>query len=361
MRQKPAIAALRSMRSAPPAAASAVPVVARLSANENPLGPSPKAMAAAAAAIPTMHRYSDPNNTALRTALAGHFDLRPDMVLCANGSDELILLIALAYLEPGDEVVMADGTFVSYVMRTGMMAATQKKIPLRNGAHDLSAMAAAITPKTRMVLICNPNNPTGATNGAAEMHQLLAAVPDDVLIVVDEAYIEYATRADFPDMISELRGGRANMIVLRTYAKIYGMAGLRLGYALGDPAVLDYLSKTRPVFDVNALAAVAGIAALSDTEHLEASRAQAAEARDLYVERLTALGLTPYPSETNFIAVPLPAGVSDAAVVAAMAARGIAINALGAWGLPGVLRISFGTPAENILCLDALRDILAAQ
>jgi histidinol-phosphate aminotransferase len=130
---------------------------------------------------------------------------------------------------------------------------------------------------------------------------------------------------------------------------------------LGDPAVLDYLSKTRPVFDVNALAAVAGIAALSDTEHLEASRAQAAEARDLYVERLTALGLTPYPSETNFIAVPLPAGVSDAAVVAAMAARGIAINALGAWGLPGVLRISFGTPAENILCLDALRDILATQ
>ena len=169
MRQKPAIAALRSMRSAPTAAAPAVAVIARLSANENPLGPSPKAMAAAAAAIPTIHRYSDPNNTALRTALAAHFDLRPDMVLCANGSDELILLIALAYLEPGDEVVMADGTFVSYVMRTGMMAATQKKIPLRNGAHDLGAMSAAITPKTRMVLICNPNNPTGATNGAAEM------------------------------------------------------------------------------------------------------------------------------------------------------------------------------------------------
>ena len=360
MRQKPAIAALRSMRSAPAASAS-VPVVARLSANENPLGPSPKAMAAAAAAIPTMHRYSDPNNTALRAALATHFGLTPDMVLCANGSDELILLIAVAYLEAGDEVVMADGTFVSYVMRTGMMAAIQKKIPLRNGAHDLPAMAAAITPRTRMVLICNPNNPTGSTNGAVEMQQFLATVPDDVLVVVDEAYIEYATRSDFPDMMSELRNGRANMVVLRTYAKIYGLAGLRLGYALGHPAILDYVCKTRPVFDVNALAAVAGIAALSDTEHLEASRAQAAEARDLYVERLTALGLTPFPSETNFIAVPLPAGVNDAAVVAAMAAQGIAINSLSAWGLPGVLRISFGTRAENMLCLDALTEILAAR
>ncbi len=360
MRQKPAMAALRSMRSAP-SAPPAVPVVARLSANENPLGPSPKAMAAAAAAIPTMHRYSDPNNTALRTALAQHFQLQPDMVLCANGSDELILLIALAYLEPGDEVVMADGTFVSYVMRTGMMGAVQKKIPLRNGAHDLAAMAAAVTPRTRMVLICNPNNPTGSTNGAAEMQLFLSAVPDDVLIVVDEAYIEYATRSDFPDMMSELRNGRANMVVLRTYAKIYGLAGLRLGYALGDPAILDYLSKTRPVFDVNALAAVAGIAALSDTEHLEASRAQASEARDLYVERLTALGMTPFPSETNFIAVPVPDGVNDTAVVTAMAARGIAINSLGGWGLPGVLRISFGTHAENTLCLDALAEILATQ
>ncbi|MFM2033280.1 MAG: hypothetical protein RLZZ297_2045 [Chloroflexota bacterium] len=360
MRQKPAIAAIRSMRSAP-AGAPVVPVVDRLSANENPLGPSPLAMQAASAAVATMHRYSDPNNTALRAAIAAHVGLNADQVLCANGSDELILLIALCYLEAGDEVVMADGTFISYMMRTGMMGAVQKKIPLRNGAHDLAAMAAAVTPQTRMVLICNPNNPTGSTNGATEMLQLLATVPADVLVVIDEAYIEYATRADFPDMIAELRAGRPNIIVLRTYAKIYGMAGMRLGYALAQPDVLDYLSKARPVFDVNAVAAAAGIAALADTAHLAASRAQTAEARDLYVERLTALGLTPFPSETNFIAVPLPAGVSDAAVVAALAQQGIAISGLAGWGMPGVIRISFGTPAENLRCLAALTAVLAAR
>lgn len=348
------------MRSAP-AAAPATPVVDRLSANENPLGPSPLAMQAAAAAVPSMHRYADPNNTALRAAIAAHVGLTPDQVLCANGSDELILLIALCYLEPGDEIVMADGTFISYRMRTHMMGAVRKQIPLRDGAHDMAAMAAAVTPNTRMVLVCNPNNPTGSTNGAAELKQLLDAVPADVLIVIDEAYIEYVTRSDFPDMVAELRNGRPNIILLRTYAKIYGMAGLRLGYALGQPDVLEYISKARPVFDVNAIAAAAGIAALQDTAHLNASRAQTNEARDLYVERLSALGLKPFPSETNFIAVPLPAGMSDGPVVAALALRGIAISGMSGWGLPGVIRISFGTQAENVRCLDALAEILAAR
>jgi len=359
MRQKPAIAALHSMRGGRPA--PAVPVQARLSANENPLGVSPKAQAAVAAAVGSMHRYADPNTTQLRVAIGQHLDVSPDMVLCANGSDELILLTALAYMNPGDEVIMANGTFISYYNRTQMMGATQKRIPLVNGVHDLDAMAAAITPATSMILICNPNNPTGTTNSAAEMQRFLAQVPDDVLVVVDEVYVEYVTRADFPDMIAEVRNGRKNMLVLRTFAKIYGLAGLRLGYAIGDPALLDYINRTRPVFDVNCLAMVAGIAALSDTEHVAASRAQVAEAREFYVRELAALDLVPYASETNFVAVPVGGEGSDAQVAKALADRGVAINPLGGWGLPGVIRISFGTPAENTLCMNALRDVLSQR
>lgn len=358
MHQKPGIARLPSMRSStrptPPA-----PIHARLSANENPLGPSPKALEAIAEAIPHIHRYADPNNLALRTAIATHVNLQPEHILCANGSDELILLTALAYITPGDEVVMADGTFISYYMRTQIMDATQKRIPLVNGTHDLAAMADAITDRTKMVLICNPNNPTGTTNGAAEMQAFLARVPDDVLIMIDEAYVEYVTRTDFPDMVAEIRNGRKNMIILRTFAKIYGLAGLRLGYGIAHPEMLDYLNKVRPVFDVNALALVAGIAALDDDAHLQASLAHTSEARDFYMHELTALGLTPFASETNFVAVRVGDAGTDTAVQQAMASHGVAINALGGWGLPGIIRISFGTPAENALCMRALKAVLA--
>ncbi|MCE2850236.1 MAG: histidinol-phosphate transaminase [Roseiflexaceae bacterium] len=359
MRKKPAIAALHSMRGG--RAAPPVPVQARLSANENPLGVSPQALSAVRDALTSMHRYADPSTMQLRVAIAQHLNVTPDMVLCANGSDELILLTALAYMNPGDEIIMANGTFISYYNRTQMMGAVQKRIPLVNGVHDLNAMAAAITPATTMILICNPNNPTGTTNSATEMQQFLARVPDDVLVVVDEAYVEYVTRADFPDMIGEIRAGRKNMLVLRTFAKIYGLAGLRLGYAIGDPDMLDYINRTRPVFDVNCLAMVAGIAALGDSAHVAASRAQVAEARAFFMRELSAMGLQPFASETNFVAVPVGGEGSDAQVAQALAARGVAINPLGGWGLPGVIRISFGTPTENTLCINALREVMASR
>lgn len=360
VQKKPAIVALSSIRSVRHGAPR-VPVVARLSANENPLGASPKALVAVQNAVAHMHRYADPNTAELRAALAVQLGVTPDMVLCANGSDELILLTALVYLNPGDEVVMANGTFISYYIRTQLMDAVQRRVPLINGAHDLDAMADAITAKTKLVLICNPNNPTGVTNGATEMQRFLERVPDHVLVVVDEAYIEYATRSDFPDMINELRNGRKNILVLRTFAKIYGLAGLRLGYAIADADMLDYISRARPVFDVNCLAMVAGVAALTDTEHVRASQAHANQSRAYFQQEFTALGLIPFASETNFIAVPVGGDGSDAQIVGAMAEQGIAINGLTAWGLPGVIRISFGTPAENTLCMAALRDVLSQR
>lgn len=325
----------------------------KLSSNENPLGPSPRACAALQAAIDQVHRYPDAGSVALRQALADHAGLSLEHVICSNGSDELILLICLALLEAGDEVVMAEGTFISYMLRTLEMGALPLRVPLHNYTHNLEAMAAAITPRSKIVFICNPNNPTGTTNSAAEVAALLARVPKETLVVMDEAYYEFVTRPDYPDLRSELVAGRSNLLLLRTFAKIYGLAGLRLGYAYGPPELIEYLDRARPTFNVNSLAQVAGSAALSDTEHLSRSRAHADASRAFFMEGLRSIGLEPIPSETNFVAVPVG---DDTAVSNALFARGFSVTPLGMWGLPGLIRISFGTETQNQALLAALEE-----
>jgi histidinol-phosphate aminotransferase len=228
-------------------------------------------------------------------------------------------------------------------------------VPLRDYAHDLDAMAGAITARTRLVLVCNPNNPTGTTNTAAEMRRLLERVPDDVLVVVDEAYVEFVDRPDYPDMLAELRAGRSNLLLLRTFAKVYGLAGLRLGYAFGHAEVVGYLDRARPTFNVNALAQAAGLAALEDEEHLQRSREHAARCRTLFERELRALGLRPVPSQTNFVAVPV---ADDMAVTAALLERGFTVTPLSGWGVPGHIRISYGTDEENPRFFESLRDVL---
>jgi histidinol-phosphate aminotransferase len=327
----------------------------KLSSNENPLGPSPMAVAALQAAIGQVHRYPDASSTALRQALADQVDLSLAHVTCANGSDELILLLCLAFLEAGDEVVMAEGTFISYLLRTLELGATPVRVPLRRYAHDLEAMAAAITTRTRLVFICNPNNPTGTTSGAAEIAALLDAVPDDVLVVMDEAYVEFALRPDYPDLLPQLRAGRSNLLLMRTFAKIHGLAGLRLGYAYGHPDLAAYLERVRPTFNVNLLAQVAGIAALADHEHVARSRAHANASRTTFAAGLRELGLEPIASETNFVAVPVG---DDAAVSDGLRQRGFTVTPLAGWGLSGLIRISFGTAEQNHALLNALRDVL---
>jgi histidinol-phosphate aminotransferase len=277
------------------------------------------------------------------------------MVTCSNGSDELILLLCLAMLREGDEAVMAEGTFISYFLRTLEMGARAVRVPLQHYTHDLDALAEAITPRTRLLFVCNPNNPTGTSNGAAEVQALLKRVPAHVLVVMDEAYIEYATRPDYPDLLPELRAGRPNLLLLRTFAKIYGLAGLRLGYAFAAPELISYLERARPTFNTNALAQVAGVAALGDTAHVERSRAHASASRHFYTRELRALGLEPIASETNFIAVPVG---NDGEVSEALRERGFTVNPLGGWGLPGVIRISFGTEDENQRFMTALRAVL---
>jgi histidinol-phosphate aminotransferase len=329
--------------------------VVKLSSNENPLGPSPRALAAIQAAAANVYRYPDAGALALRQGLAARFDIAPEMVACSNGSDEMVFLLCLGFLREGDEAVMAHGSFISYYLRTLEMGGRAVRVPLRDHTHDLDAMAAAVSERTRLLFLCNPNNPTGTTNGAAEVARLLERVPEDVLVVVDEAYIEFVERADYPDMLAELRAGRRNLLLLRTFAKIYGLAGLRVGYAIGHPEVIGYIERARPTFNVNALGQAAGLAALEDEEHVARSRAHAAAGRALFSREMQALGLQPIPSETNFVAV----GVGDdSAVTAGLMEHGFTVTPLSGWGLPGYIRVSFGTDEENTRFLAALRGVL---
>ncbi|MEI6046847.1 MAG: histidinol-phosphate transaminase [Chloroflexota bacterium] len=328
----------------------------KLSSNENPLGPSPLALAAMQDALAGVHRYPDSGAWGLKQKLAEHYGLEREMVTCSNGSDELVFLLCLAFLREGDEVVMAEGTFISYLLRTLEMGGQAVQVPLRNYTHDLEAMAAAITPRTRLLFLCNPNNPTGTTNTAAEVAQLLKQVPEEVLIVADEAYIEFVEHtAEYPDLLSELRRGRPNLILLRTFAKIYGLAGLRLGYAFGPVELITYLERSRPTFNVNTLAQTAGIAALDDTAHLERSREYSRRSRIWLSQELEALGLEVVPGDTNFLAVKVR---DDVALAAELLEKGFMIMSLTGWGLPGLIRISFGMEDEHTRFIEALSSIL---
>ncbi len=327
----------------------------KLSSNENPLGPSPRAMAAMQAALGNVYRYPDAGSLALRQALAERFGLAPDMVVCTNGSDEMVLLLCLAFLREGDEAIMAHGSFISYFLRTLEMGAQPVRVPLRNYTHNLDAMADAVTDRTRLIFVCNPNNPTGTTNTKDEVMRFLARVPDDVLVVMDEAYIEFVEQNDYPDLRPELRNGRQNLLLLRTFAKIYGLAGLRLGYAFGHPDIVGYLERARPTFNVNMLAQVAGRAALDDEEHIVRSREHAKRSRAFFAHELHAMGLAPVPSATNFVAVNVG---DDMAVAERLLERGFTITPLSGWGIPEHIRISFGTEEENTRFVAALRDVL---
>jgi histidinol-phosphate aminotransferase len=329
--------------------------VVKLSSNENPLGPAPRALAAIQDAAAHVNRYPDAGSLALRQGLAARFDLDPDMVLCTNGSDEMVFLLCLGFLQQGDEAVMAHGTFISYYLRTIEMGGRAVRVSLRDYTHDLDALADAVTDRTRLLFICNPNNPTGTSNGAAEVASLLDRVPDHVLVVVDEAYIEFVERPDYPQLLSALRGGRRNLILLRTFAKIYGLAGLRLGYAFGHREVIGYLERARPTFNVNALAQAAGLAALDDDDHVARSRAHAAACRATFIRELRALDLQPIPSETNFVAVNVG---DDMQVTADLMDHGFTVTPLSGWGLPGHIRISFGLDEENARFFEALRTVL---
>ena len=329
-----------------------IPRAIKLASNENPLGPSPKALAVLAGAAPLLHRYPDGGAYRLRAALADRYKVTSDHVILGNGSDEILGLLARAFLSPGDEAVMADQTFVIYKMEVTAAHGTPVIVPLRQGRHDLPAMAEAITSTTRLVFICNPNNPTGTMVAAADVRAFMQRVPDDVIVVFDEAYYEYVEDRDFPDSLSWVMQQR-NVIVLRTFSKIYGLAGLRVGYGITTPEIAGYLNRVRPPFNVNTMAQAAAVAALQDDEHVARSRALNASEMATMKAGLVALGFQPLPSQANFLFFDV--GRDGRVIFDALLRQGIIVRHIDG----PLLRVTIGLPEENRYFLDALKNVLS--
>jgi histidinol-phosphate aminotransferase len=324
----------------------------KLASNENPRGPSPKALAVLNEATKTLHRYPDGGGHYLRQALAERWKVSADQIILGNGSDEVITLLTKAFLNPGDEAVMAEPSFIVYKIDVTAEHAKPVTVRLKEFRHDLSAMAKAVTARTRLVFVCNPNNPTGTYVTAAEVAAFLQAIPPDVIVVFDEAYYEYVTAADYPDTLAILKGGR-NVVLLRTFSKIYGLAGLRIGYGLTTPEIVQHLNRIRPPFNTNSLAQKAALAALSDEEHVRESRRLNTEGMGFLTERLNALGLTIVPSQANFLYFDVKQ--DGKAVFEALLSRGVIVRHLGG----AFLRVTVGLSQENERFITTLQAVLS--
>ncbi|SIS94734.1 histidinol-phosphate aminotransferase [Alicyclobacillus vulcanalis] len=325
--------------------------VVKLASNENAYGCSPKAVAAMTEEMARIPLYPESSSPALARKLAAKLGVREDQLFFGNGSDEIISLLARAFLEPGDEVVMADPTFSRYEQNVAIEGGVAVKVPCRDGVHDLDAMLGALTSKTKLVFVCNPNNPTGTTVGAEPLRAFIERVPSDVVLVVDEAYYEYVTAEDYLQTLPIL-DTHPNLVVLRTFSKIYGLAGLRIGYAALHPDVASILHKVRGPFNTSRLAQVAALASLDDPDFVAMCRAQNAAERDRVARALSDMGLFVYPSQTNFLLFEVPG--TGAAVAERLLHQGVIVRAGEGLGVPGTVRVSLGTPEENDVFLQAL-------
>jgi histidinol-phosphate aminotransferase len=329
--------------------------IIKLASNENPFGPSPKALAAARRALEHGELYPDGGCFDLRQKLAVRHALAADQFIIGNGSNEIIELLGHAFLGPGDEVVMAAPAFVVYKLVTHLFGAKAVEVPLRNWTHDLPAMAAAVTPRTKLVFVCTPNNPTGTANTAEELGAFLRALPAHVVVAIDEAYADFVERA--PDLRHELKA-RENLICLRTFSKIYGLASLRVGYGYGQPTLCALLSRVRQPFNVNAIAQAAAVAALDDHEFAERCARQNRTGLRQLEDGCRALGLEIVPSVANFILVRVSDGL---AVFDALQRRGVIVRPVKSYGLPEWVRVTVGTPEQNTRFLAELGTVLAGK
>lgn len=323
----------------------------KLASNENPWGPSPKALKVLEQAATSLHRYPDGGAYALRQALATKWQMPHDQILVGNGSDEIISLLIKTFLAPGDEAVMADLTFVMYRLSVLGGHGVPIEVPLKNWMHDLAAMVDAITDRTRLFFICNPNNPTGTMLSAKEIEAVLTKIPEHVVVVFDEAYYEYVRDAEYPDSLRYVRDGRP-VVVLRTFSKIYGLAGLRVGYGITTSEIAGYVNRVRPPFNVNSLAQEAAQAALLDEEHVTKSRAMNEAEMTFLEEGLTKMGFKTIPSQANFIYCDV--GMDGAAMYDALLREGVIVRHI----CGSMIRVTIGQPTENRRFLDAVEHVL---
>lgn len=336
--------------------------IVKLASNENPLGPSPRALAAVREALPDLARYPDGNGFELKTALSAKLGVSMATLTLGNGSNDVLELAARAFLTPEHEAIFSEHAFAVYPIVTQAIGATARVAKanppdhLMPYGHSLAAMLALINDRTRLVFIANPNNPTGTWLKTAELEAFLSAVPETVIVVVDEAYGEYVeAEADCPDALRWL-DRFPNLIVTRTFSKVYGLAGLRVGYAVSHPQVADLLNRVREPFNVNSLALVAAAAALDDAEHLERSRAVNRAGMRQLQDACRRLSLNWLPSVGNFLCVDVDR--PGRGVFLELLKRGVIVRPVDNYGLPRFLRISIGTEAENARLIEALNDVL---
>ncbi len=323
----------------------------KLASNENPLGPSPKGIAAAQAVLGDANRYPDGGTHALRQTLAERRGVSTEEILIGLGSSEIIDLAARVVLRAGVQGLTSQGTYAPFSVAIRASGAELVLVPQREFAFDLKAMAKAITPKTAAIYLANPNNPTGSAFGGEEFGEFLAAVPNGVLVVLDEAYIHYAVSMGLRDSVEAYRK-RKNLLILRTFSKVYGLAGLRIGYAIGRPELVAAMNKLRTPFNTSGVAQAAALAALDDKEHVARCIETNAVERKRLTEGLAKLGYQPVASEANFVFITV--GPEAKALSEELLHLGVIVRPLGWMGFPEAMRISVGTAEENEKCLAAM-------
>jgi histidinol-phosphate aminotransferase len=329
--------------------------IIKLASNENPLGPSPRALAAMRAALESANLYPDGGGFYLRDALSAKLGVGADHIILGAGSNEIIEFFGHAFLDRGDEIVTSEHAFIVYKLVAAVFGARTIEVPSPDMRHDLEGIVAAITPKTRLIFIANPNNPTGTLATQAEIDRFMENVPPEIVVVFDEAYYEYLD--DAADTLRFVREGR-NVALLRTFSKIQGLASLRVGYGIARPELVQVLHKTRQPFNVSGLAQAAALAALQDDEHVRKTKQVTDEGRAYYQDEFAAMGLRFVPGAGNFILLNVGDGLR---IFRELLQRRIIVRALKGYNLSEWVRISIGTMEQNRRCIAALKEVLARQ
>jgi histidinol-phosphate aminotransferase len=327
----------------------------KLASNENPLGPSPLAVQAIKDALHTLHRYPDGSGFYLRSKLSKKFDIPIERIILGNGSDELIGLIIRTFLSTGQHVVQAFPTFLVYEKMVKGAGGLMTSVPLSNFRIDLKEITNAITPRTKIIFVNNPNNPTGSFLSGGEMNLFLKELPDDVIVVLDEAYMEFVSEAEDASGL-QLLEAHPHLVVLRTFSKLYGLAGLRIGYGFSSEEIIDYLNRLRPPFNANTLAQVAATAALDDVEFVSRTLKTVKEGLSYIFRGLEEMGLEYIPTHTNFFLIRVPQGGKR--IYDLMLRQGVIVRAMDSYGLNDYIRVNAGLPEENERFIETLRNVL---
>ena len=331
--------------------------ICKLASNENPLGPSPLAVKAIRKSLQESHLYPDNSCSVLRNKLANSLGFSPENLAVGNGTTELIYLIGIAFLNPGERFIMSHPSFVMAKMVTQMMDACLVEVPLKDYRHDLEAIAKAITEDTKIIYLDNPINPIGTMVTQREIMKFMDKIPDDVLVVLDEAYYEYVNRKDYPDTLQFVKEGR-NVIVLRTFSKLYGLAGFRVGYCVSKENFIDAIRRVRPPFSVNRFAQIAAVSAFDDKEHIEKTRATTDSGKKFLYDIFEKMSVFYIPSETNFVTIDVKTETKK--IYEEFMKKGVIVRQLTIYGLPTFLRVTIGTPEQNNKFIDVFRQIYAA-